>query len=554
MRARLVGGIVTVRLFAVLLAGCALPATVAAQGRPQLLILRAEADVAAETLLVQGEHFVWANDDAAVVTLAGNTLAILDITATHILAELPPGLTPGDYRLRASRGNGTVQNDTIALTIGGAGPQGPQGPPGPMGDTGPQGLPGEQGPQGEPGPQGAQGVPGPQGAPGEQGPPGTLPAVSCPVGEALRAISANGTPDCNPVNEAAFLTRALTKAILAGQYSSIALAADGFPLISYYDATNQDLKVIHCLNPTCSKSAPPATIESAGNAGRFTSIARGGDGFGIVSYVKDHEVKVAHCSDMKCSSATLETVANGHDTTAIAVNADGNPWVVLDAGIVRCHDPGCADSTLVEIEAGHLLGPSVAFDSRGNGLVAFYEGSELKVTRCPATDECVDPLVWTLDPNVGSWTGTRTTSIAVVAGDLALVAYWDGEGDLKVARCESSPGPNGCQPTGTPTIVDTFPPSFGGDRHASIAVGADGSGVIGYRGRDTENPGLGLRVAHCNNRSCTGATLTTVDAGNVGSFASVAIGADGLPVFSYYDATEKDLKAAHCADRACLVR
>jgi hypothetical protein len=36
-----------------------------------------------------------------------------------------------------------------------------------------------------------------------------------------------------------------------GQYSSIAIGADGLGLISYYDATNGDLKVAHCSNLTC---------------------------------------------------------------------------------------------------------------------------------------------------------------------------------------------------------------------------------------------------------------------------------------------------------------
>jgi hypothetical protein len=43
----------------------------AAQGsRPQLLIVQAEADLDAETLLVRGQYFLWAGDDSAVVTLA----------------------------------------------------------------------------------------------------------------------------------------------------------------------------------------------------------------------------------------------------------------------------------------------------------------------------------------------------------------------------------------------------------------------------------------------------------------------------------------------------
>ena len=36
-----------------------------------------------------------------------------------------------------------------------------------------------------------------------------------------------------------------------GQHSSVTIGTDGLALISYYDATNGDLKVAHCSNPIC---------------------------------------------------------------------------------------------------------------------------------------------------------------------------------------------------------------------------------------------------------------------------------------------------------------
>lgn len=88
-------------LAAVAFAALAGPA--AAQGRPQLLIVQAEADLAAETLLIRGEYFVWANDDQAKVTLAGNPLTVLSLDVGYILAELPPALAPGGYLRGRSR-------------------------------------------------------------------------------------------------------------------------------------------------------------------------------------------------------------------------------------------------------------------------------------------------------------------------------------------------------------------------------------------------------------------------------------------------------------------
>ena len=153
--------------------------------RPQLTVETAEADLTAETLLITGKKLVWSNDTDVQVTLAGAPLVVLSAAETQILAQLPPGLAPGSYLLKVSRGTGTVQNGTFDVAIGGVGPAGPKGPKGDMGDTGPQGLPGATGPEGPRGPQGErglQGLAGPAGAKGDtglQGPPGPAGAGSC---------------------------------------------------------------------------------------------------------------------------------------------------------------------------------------------------------------------------------------------------------------------------------------------------------------------------------------------------------------------------------------
>jgi hypothetical protein len=47
--------------------------------------------------------------------------------------------------------------------------------------------------------------------------------------------------------------------------------------------------------------------------------------------------------------------------------------------------------------------------------------------------------------------------------------------------------------------------------------------------------------------------LTTVDSGgSVGVYTSITTGTDGLPVISYYDSTNYDLKVAKCANSFCL--
>lgn len=145
--------------------------TAAAQSgsRPQLLIVSAEASVAADMLVINGQYFVWANDDQTLVTLAGAPLALLNITETQIQALLPANTPPGSYLLGVSRGNGAVQNDTFALTLGAVGPKGDTGDPGPPGADGAPGPKGDKGDAGEKGEKGDK---------GDTGDPGIVPGAT----------------------------------------------------------------------------------------------------------------------------------------------------------------------------------------------------------------------------------------------------------------------------------------------------------------------------------------------------------------------------------------
>jgi len=57
-----------------------------------------------------------------------------------------------------------------------------------------------------------------------------------------------------------------------GAHNSITIGIDGLPVISYYDYTNGNLKVVKCGNPSCSAVNAIVTLDSTGDVGLFTSI------------------------------------------------------------------------------------------------------------------------------------------------------------------------------------------------------------------------------------------------------------------------------------------
>jgi hypothetical protein len=82
----------------------------------------------------------------------------------------------------------------------------------------------------------------------------------------------------------------------------------------------------------------------------------------------------------------------------------------------------------------------------------------------------------------------------------------------------------------------------------SSAVGADNIPVVSYYDSTNTN----LKVAKLLSVNSTGATTTTVDsAGSVGFVSAIAVPADGLPVIAYLDFTNTALKVAKCGNAAC---
>ena len=347
-----------------------------------------------------------------------------------------------------------------------------------------------------------------------------------------------------------------------GMHSSVTIGADGLGLISYYDATNADLKVAHCSDAACS-SATITTLDSVfGTLGPYPSVTIGVDGLGLISYY-DGKLKVAHCDNVVCSSANITTLglddralaADGHAKyTSVAIGSDGLGLIVYDyrrlahitdLKVAHCDNIECSSATdhpYLETLV-HSDGPytSVTTGADGLGLIS-YRGSEgfLKVAHCDNI-ECSSANITNL-----SNLRAKHSSVTIGADGLGLISYYANH-ELKAAHCSDS----ACS-SATLTTLDSEWRDINntGDlgNYSSVTIGADGLGLISYY--DATN--ADLKVAHCSDAACSSATTITLDSDeDVGMYTSVTIGADGLGLISYYDATHGDLKVAHCANRFC---
>jgi hypothetical protein len=276
---------------------------------------------------------------------------------------------------------------------------------------------------------------------------------TCAAGSTVQTVNADGTVVCLAAEPRPVFARSIVdNSGNVGYYSSITIGVDGLGLISYYDLDAATIKVAHCNNLACT-SASSVTVDSVGNTATRSSIIIGSDGLPFLSYVStNHYLKVAHCDDLACTTSTYKTEVDG--TSA---------------------DVGQSSSIII--------------GSDGRPMISYYDATNqhLKTAHC--------------DNVLCSTASLRTIDYAVDVG-----------------------------------------------QYSSIALGSDGLPVIAYRDLTL----LDLKVAHCDDTDCSTSTKTAVDSvNNMGAYCAITIGTDGMPIIAYMDVTNANLKVAHCNDLAC---
>jgi len=230
---------------------------------------------------------------------------------------------------------------------------------------------------------------------------------------------------------------------------------DGFPVISYIDFTNEDLKVAHCTNIDCTAVDTPTTIDTVLSAGSDTSITIGTDGLPVISYLDgvSSNLKVAHCGDIDCAENTNVNTLTIVDNTAavgfessITIGTDGLPVISYqdstngDLKVAHCGDIDCAENTNVNtltiVDNAVNVGSesSITIGTDGFPVISYRDGqsNDLKVAHCTNTS-CSTSTITTVDFAVDL---NDATSIAIGTDGLPVISYFDDDGlDLKVTKC-----------------------------------------------------------------------------------------------------------------------
>jgi hypothetical protein len=347
-------------------------------------------------------------------------------------------------------------------------------------------------------------------------------------------------------------------AAAGSNYSSIKVSADGKPVISYGALTNgNSLHVVRCFYAACTQFSE-SEVDSTTNAGNYNSLAIGTDGFPVISYsgsAAPGALMVAKCLFVDCNSnsiaaaATLTAVdvtAGAVRDTSIAIGNDGfpvisyNDAVNLDLKVAKCTNADCTASIITTVDSSGTTGEytSIAVPADGLPVISYIDrtNNDLKVAKC-SNAACTASTLFVVDGSINALFGT---AIAISTDGFPVISYRSATLKLKVAKCT-----NAACTTSTQTIVDTGTNSTG--QYSSIAVPADGLPVISY----IDDTAKKLKVAKCSNAACTAATTTVADDVSQSSFrsTSIAIGADGLPIISYF--ASNALRVLKCSNVAC---
>lgn len=300
---------------------------------------------------------------------------------------------------------------------------------------------------------------------------------------------------------------------ISGEYTSLALNASGFPVISYYDETNRDLKLAVCADATCSSDTTITAIDPNAFLSPYTSLALNARGFPVISYddYKTGDLKLAICADTTCSSGTTITTVDGASPgtgagSSLKLPASGFPVIsyyyydAADASagnlkVAVCANATCSGGTtfLSDSTAGDDGdNTSLALNTSGFPVVSYYGdvnkdllltlidsfpeiavlGSSLEIASGDTTPALADQTsfgrVAVGDLLTHTFTISNSGSVdLVLSGSPRVAISGPAEADFSlVAGGPSTP----VAPNSTVSFTLRFTPTAGGLRSATVSI------------------------------------------------------------------------------------
>lgn len=267
------------------------------------------------------------------------------------------------------------------------------------------------------------------------------------VNQSLKVIACGNADCCVSVACSNITTSLVDDVGNVGQYSSIAInpTDSNLPVISYYRSDSPGtLEMAHCSNTDCTAATITPSIDGS-SGGQFTSIAIAPDGLPAISYFHNQggvtiPPRKKNLKFIKCVDKT--TCCGGAFTTCSAVQRILVPESLTD-------QTGLKSSLVFGVDGYPIVGYSSLNDT--NGMYDLYTAKCFTADCSDAPNNIKRVLI---DPGYTGGTcitgnAGRFLDLAMGTDGLPVMAYYDDSActaDLKVAKCLTDSCEQACYP------------------------------------------------------------------------------------------------------------
>lgn len=330
---------------------------------------------------------------------------------------------------------------------------------------------------------------------------------------------------------------------------SVAMDANGFPVVAYFSQAADRLFIMHCNDPACAGGDESITspVPQSGAHGDNPSLRLDSNGFPVVVYEDtDYTIRLLRCNDPNCEGGdetitTLSTIEMA-DPSLVLTSSDIPVIVWIDdrdngIHLRTCDDPFCTPSGDVTriIDSEGRGDPRIEMAPNGLPVVVFLnESGDVEVVEC-LDDTCAA-------------SGSETVDFAERANGPEIAFDLDGlpvlsartSTGLYLIRCDDSRCAD--EDTSLPYLLS------GSDNYVSprLVLDASGNGVITFGISSPEN-GNRRGLVRCDDRDCRFETPVELPAGSAFIGADVTLDHFGNPVV-----VSAPLAVIRCNDPSCV--
>jgi hypothetical protein len=360
----------------------------------------------------------------------------------------------------------------------------------------------------------------------------------------------------HPLAEVVIASTAVDQTGDVGRYTSLAIGPDGRH-ITYFDATNEDLKYAMCASNCAFAGAwTKGAVDKVGDVGVYSSLKIGPNGRRHVTYLDltNSSLRYATCPPSSTCRAATDWVKttidqDGISAGALALNEDGGRELAYRAAgsgqgnelrYAVCN-AGCGQAAnwfkVILDQVGLGSGGSISSLAISAGMrhITYYDADDEELRYATCASNCTNAAMWQKSPIDTDIHAVHSSFVQSGPFGLRHVAYYDlFQGDLKYARC----GLNCSAARNWKKVTVASTGNVG--LHPSMAVEPNGRVHVSYYGAT----GTALLYATCLSDCITasGWTRSVLDGSisSVGEYPSLVV-RNGIVEISYYDRTNRNL-------------